>query len=266
MPEGCGQGFSYREVAVNGSTRGFARFLGVAALAGTLAIVGCNTNGSTGKSSNTLLEDNSRKQGIKLYNNGNYVDAAGSFKNAVSKDPRDYKSYYYLGLSYDAIKSYQQAIQAYRSSLDNLKWTQEGRIDKAFRAKLVDALAQSIAKSDTQDVELAAHKTTAEDFLVIAKVHRYVGDADSSLEAYKRATLLDPTNFFIQKDYGLYLEQLGQTAKAEPVLKTAYQLNQSDAQVADALRRLGVVPGPSLLERNYSSSPVSSGTAAAPKD
>jgi Tfp pilus assembly protein PilF len=231
---------------MNGFISRFVRFACVAVIGGAFFMGGC-VGGERGKQQ--LLQDNARKQGLKFYKDGNYVDAAGSFKNAVNKDPRDYKSYYYLGLSYDAIKSYQQAIQAFRSALDNLKWTQEGRTDEALRAGILDSLARSIANSESPDIELEAHKTTAEDFFVIAKVHRYGGDADSALEAYKRAALLDPSHFHIQKDYGLYLEQLGQTKQAEPVIRKAYQLNPKDPQVADALRRMGIVPGPSLLDR-----------------
>lgn len=254
---------------MNGSTRGFARFLCATAIAGTVlfGLVGCSADGKR----TTVLQDNARKQGIKLYKDGNYVDAVGSFQNAVAKDPRDFKSFYYLGLSLDATTSYQQAIQAFRSSLDNLKWTQEGRIDKQFRANVQDGLAKAIAKSNSKETELAAMKAkgpeSAEDVFVMAKVYRYTGDADSAVEAYQQASLMDVHNFYFQKDYGLYLEQLGQTQKAEVSLRKAYQMNPKDGQVADGLRRLGIVPGPTLLQSGSTyTPPVNTGSANAPRD
>jgi tetratricopeptide (TPR) repeat protein len=80
-------------------------------------------------------------------------------------------------------------------------------------------------------------------------VHRYSGDADAAIAAYDQAALMDPTNFWIAKDYGLYLEQLGQGRMADPHLRRAYALNSTDEDVAAALRRLNVVPGPSLKEQ-----------------
>src|SRR4051795_5497146 len=49
-----------------------------------------------------------RRDGMALYNEGNYTEAVGAFANAARQDPRDYKSYYYLGASYQAQHQYQQ--------------------------------------------------------------------------------------------------------------------------------------------------------------
>ncbi len=55
-----------------------------------------------------------------------------------------------------------------------------------------------------------------------------------------------PKDFTLLKEYGLYLEQLGQNQKAETVLRQAYSRDSQDDQVNAALRRVGVVPGPSV--------------------
>jgi tetratricopeptide (TPR) repeat protein len=249
---------------VSKSTRGFSTFLLTVALSGSLlAVTGCQES--------VTFADNSRKQGIKLYKDGQYADAAGSFQNAVRTDPRDYVSYYYMGVSYDAMKSYQQAIQAFRSCLDTMTMTMDGRRDKAFRMKTIDALAISIAKSDTRDIETTAirdranGRETGEDFFILAKIHRYSGDADAAIESYNRATLIDRDSFAITKEYGLYLEQLGQAQKAEPLLRKAYQMDAKDEDVIAALRRIGVIPGPSLLDKDYAK-PPGTGTSASVKE
>lgn len=202
----------------------------------------------------------SREHGQKLYAEGNYVDAAGAFRNAVRKDPTDYRAYYGLGQSYDATKSHHQAIQAYKSALDVQKRTLPGKEDEAMRVKIIDALAQSMAKGydrTLQDTGSPNKPQTAENKYVQAKAFAYLGDADSAIDAYNKAVLLDKKDFAIAKDFGLYLEQMpGMRHEATRQLKRAYQLNHRDQQVISALRRQGVVPGPSLKEQEQLAKPA----------
>ena len=43
----------------------------------------------------------SREQGQKLYAQGEYTEAAGALRLAVRDDPTDYRSWFWLGQSYD---------------------------------------------------------------------------------------------------------------------------------------------------------------------
>ena len=66
-----------------------------------------------------------------------------------------------------------------------------------FRYVIIDALAQSIARGDDVDSQIAELKTkakVAEDYYLLAKVYQYAQDADSSLTNYEKATMLDPKN------------------------------------------------------------------------
>ena len=209
----------------------------------------------TGCADVVVSSNHSRRAGLRHYASGEYVDAAGAFRNAVKIDPRDYKSHYYLGASYDATGSYQQAMQAYRSALDVMSVSIEGRSDKAFRARILDGLALSIAKGGERtfgetDAVAGAKVTQAEQKFIQAKVYRRLEDPDSALAHYKQAALLDSQNFHILREYGLYLEQLSQHHEATPVLRRAYALNSKDKDVNAALARLGTVTGPSLKERD----------------
>src|SRR5260221_13474386 len=76
----------------------------------------------------TKYED-PQETGLRLYQEKNYPEAAGAFRNAVRKDPRDYKSQYYLGVACDADGRYQEAIEAYRSALGVMNITYEGQDD-----------------------------------------------------------------------------------------------------------------------------------------
>ena len=120
-----------------------------------------------------------------------------------------------------------------------------GKEDVAFRQTVLDSLASAVAKSNDRSAEataLAGGTASAEDTFVLAKVGRLTGDADNALENYDHALLLEPKNFYIAKEYGIYLEQLGQDERAGKVLRVAYTLNSKDEQVNDALRRAASCP------------------------
>ena len=195
-----------------------------------------------------------RAEGMRAYEEGQYADAAGSFRQAIRSDPRDYKSQFYLAQSYENLKQYQQAIQAYKASLDAQPRTLAGKEDKEQRIATIKALAGCISKADNRDMETnlieqaAKNGNGAQDWLLLANIHRNRGDADSALDAYNRAALSDPKDFIVVKEFGLYLEQVGQQQRATQQLKKAYSLNQNDEQVNDALRRLNIIPGPGLKD------------------
>src|SRR5260221_2082256 len=74
--------------------------------------------------------------GLRLYQEKNYTEAAGAFRNAVRKDPRDYKSHYYMAVALDADGRYQEAIEAYRTALDVQNVTYVGQDDNAVRQNI----------------------------------------------------------------------------------------------------------------------------------
>jgi Tfp pilus assembly protein PilF len=200
--------------------------------------------------------------GLRLYQDKNYAEAAGAFRNAVRNDERDYKAHYYLAVACDADQRYQEAIEAYRTCLGVMKLTYEGQEDSAFRVKVLDGLAMTVAKADTHDHELNAFEqkakssNKAEDYFLIAKIYKYRGDADMALENYQHAVLLDNQSFPILKEYGLYLQQAHQNERATAALEQAYRINDKDQQVNAALTNMGIVVGPSLKERNELAQPV----------
>ncbi len=190
-----------------------------------------------------------REAGIQLYNEGNYAEAAGAFKNAARQDTRDYKSYYYMGASYEALKQYEQANQAYKTALDVTHRSLEGQENRAFRIRIMDSLASLLARTDDRGVEKAelekqaASRKTGEWYLVLAKTYRASGDPDSAVEAYNRGFLIDTKDFDLAKDYGLFMVQIGQTHKAISPLRRANAIDPRDPQVAAAMRQIGLVPG-----------------------
>ncbi len=195
---------------------------------------------------------NAQSEGITQFQAGDYVDASASFANAARQNPRDYKSYFYLGQSYQEMHSYQQALGAYRSCLDTMPLTIEGKQDLGVKYQALDSFAQCIAKGGTSAEETAAMekkvagKPSVDDQWLLAKIYRYSGDADAAIEAYDKCVLVDPSRFAIAKEAGLYEYALGQNDRASSTLKKAYAVRPDDQLVNDTLRKLGVVVGPSL--------------------
>lgn len=217
---------------------------------------------ATGCASDSITRSrDAENHAMSLYNSQQYADAAGAFHNMTRSNPRDYRSFYHLGNCYVQMKQWQEAIGAYRSGLDVMGTTLQGKADTAFRQQLLNGLASAIAQSDKSDVETLgltqkAQSGTVEDIFLLAKVYAYKNDPDMAIETYSRAALRDPGNFYIQKEYGLYLERFGQKERARTPLKNAYAMNSSDAEVADALRRVGVIPGPSLVPESQLAKPL----------
>jgi len=203
-----------------------------------------------------------RAEGLKLYRQQQYADAAGAFRNATKQNPLDYKSYSYLGQSYEQIGQHEQAIHAFRTSLQVQAKDIEGKHDDTFRQGTLNGLASAIAKCDQKDTETddvqhrAEVNNSPEEWFILGKIFAYRGDPDSAIDAYNRAALTAPENFYIAKEYGLYLEKLGQTQRAELPLRRAYAMNPEDADVGAALRRVGVVPGPALKDQNALAQPI----------
>ncbi len=205
-----------------------------------------------GCDSTLSYNDGTRRDGVALYNQGQYDQAAGTFRNAVKGNPRDYESYYWLGQSYASMKNWAQAINAHQTALDVMQLTVDGKRDVRWRREITNGLAFAIASSparsqEIQRLEDAKHgRETADDALLMARIFYYGKDADSAIDAYNRAVLLDPQDMGIAKEAGLYFASIGKNQFAEPLLKRAYNADPKDERVAAALRNLGIVPGPSL--------------------
>ena len=200
-----------------------------------------------------------RQQGVSQYESGEYTNAASSFQNAIRQEPGDYTSHFYLGECYDKMHMPQQAIEEYHTCLNVMDHSLEGKTDREVRLKVLEALATSIASQTEHSNDLTMLESgpkTAENAWVAAKVYRKIGDHDMAIQSFDRAQLIEPRDPAIAKEYGLYLEQLGQTRRADPQLRRAYALNEKDEEVAAALRRLGVVPGPSLKDEQDLQKPL----------
>jgi tetratricopeptide (TPR) repeat protein len=204
----------------------------------------------------------SESEGDKLMAAGRVEEAAGAYRNATQQNPAAYASFLKLGQAYEQLGREQQALQSYRAAVDVAPATKL-KEDLEFREKAVNGLAGCIARSASRDAEMnassekAGKSGKAVDWYVIARTYVAAGDADNAIDAYDRAMLASSSQDQpIAKSFGLYLAQIGQNKRAEATLTKAYQLKPDDAEVVAALRKIGVVPGPSLLEAEQMHQPM----------
>lgn len=230
-------------------------------LAGMLA-AGCTTD--------QPIFTNQRKariEGATLYNRGDYENAVGAFRNAAKTDPRDYRSFCYMGLTYERLGNFQQAVQAYKSALQVMQSLIAGRDDTDFRQITMNLLAGCIAKHDDNhleqellakqatDMKLDSHRR-GESYFLLAKVQRYRGDADSALISYYKASEIDRDDFWIQKEAGLYLLQMGKVKTAVKPVQRANEIGARDTEVIAAMRQLKLDVPPSLTEGHNGMQPM----------
>jgi Tfp pilus assembly protein PilF len=232
--------------------KSFVTWLAAAPLA--LAVAGCTDM--------VTFSKQSHDEGMNYYAQKDYADAAGAFRNAVRQVPNDYQDEYWLANSYASQGQWQQAIHSYETAREVMNIDGFGQQDTKMKYVVLDGLANAIASSDTRDSDINAAEVkaqshqSADDYLLLAKIFVARGDPDSAIDSYDRAAMIDPENFYIAKEYGLYLERLGQNQKAETPLRRAYAINGTDQQVSDALRRIGVVPGPSIKDQDALAKPL----------
>lgn len=211
----------------------------------------------------------SNAEGRRLMDQGRYEEAAGAFRDATQQNPRHYQSFFYLGQCYDKMGREQQALQSYRAAVDVMPeverkpLTPEAKELVAFRERAVNGLGECIARSESRDAELAAAEERATrsrravDWYALARAYVAMGDADNAIIAYNKAlSASESQDQPIAKSFGLYLLQVNQPRPGEIALRKAFQINPNDAEVNAALRKLGVVPGPSLLEQDQLNKPV----------
>lgn len=226
-------------------------------LAGVLLLVGLLVGGCTTDQPIVSNPRGARIEGVELYNRGDYWNAAGAFRNAVHQDPRDYRGHYFLGLSYERLGNYQQAVQSYKSALKVMRETPAGREDVDYRQIIMNTLASTITRHDSNmlEQELLAQQAgdssrssreRAENYFLLAKTERYRGDADSALLAYFKGSELDPADFWLQKEAGLYMLQMGKNNQAAIAIARAGKMNSRDPEVVAAMGQLKI-SGPLTL-------------------
>jgi Tfp pilus assembly protein PilF len=224
------------EVAVSKKLASFAL---VGSVAGLFALL-------SGCADPLTYSQDFKREGLRQFNRGQYLDAAGSFQAAAKQDPTDYQTQYYLGLSYEKTNDYQLAVEAYSWCLKQRTQTPNGRFDVAMREKVITRLSGLIARSTHGEPEIdaiqqaAAADRSPDEYRLLARIYALRGDPDSAVDSYRRALSFAPDDALLSKEYGFYMLKINQLAEATRLLKISYDANSSDRQVARTLQELGV--------------------------
>ncbi|MCC6680007.1 MAG: hypothetical protein IT445_03800 [Phycisphaeraceae bacterium] len=196
---------------------------------------GCQTNTSL------------REDGLVAYQGGDYPGAAAKFARAVELADNDYQSYYYLGRT-------QLKLGKYLDAQLNLERALALRSnDPVLTPNILDYLAEAYYQQN-RPANLSAflQKTasdygTSRDFLRQGKYLAMIGDADGARVALRKAAYFaaagDAEPYLAMADF---YHQLNDLANEQVALRYAYYVNSKYPGLADRLRALGVVPGPTM--------------------
>lgn len=197
--------------------------------------------------------------GRVLLSEGEPEEAALIFANQARRSPRNYEAHYNLGESQMAAGRPQEAIRSFRTALEVMPLSLSGRDDEEYRFLIVDALSSALADHDPDGSQLSQIEVRSKGNqtlkLLIAMTHAKAGRPDNAIESFNEAFTLDRNDPQTSKQYGLYMESIAQKDPAEYYLRRAYRLNTQDEEVAEALLRLGIIPGPALMSATELSKP-----------
>lgn len=162
--------------------------------------------------------------GIKAFDAGNFAEAKKAFEAAVKKNPKDYQSYYNLGMSCEKLGDKTAAELAYKSALSikpeldaaaadlSALYVDEGRID--------DALATAKAGLAKHPGSAALHEN-----LGVALAAR--GDQDNATKEFTQAIQIAPSDPMFHLTFAHWLNAW-KIRGAVPHLDAALTMAKSD--------------------------------------
>ncbi len=184
-----------------------------------------------------------RTRGDLCFDRGDFQGATREYSEIVARYPGDWEAQYMLGRCELKLKHPNEA----RSALEVAHSRRPNNSD------VVDALAEAMFQQGDKArlfeflKERADSQKTVRAWLRLGRYAAELGDPDSAAAAFDTAIRIDDG-----KSTGPYLEaaafcqQIGDVEAALKRLRQAYSIDPEDAQVAQRIRELGEVPGPSI--------------------
>lgn len=205
-------------------------------LVATLLVqVGCET---------TLMM---RDKGHAAMHLGDYEQAAGHYGRAVDKSPHDYLSQYYLGVAH--LKQ-GQPLRAQLALERALTLRPQG---SPHTDDILDHLAESMYQQGRYDSlhtfldGSAKYYGRTQDYLRQADYLAKTGDVDAAKVAYRKAAYFarsgDATPYIAIADF---YDSFNDVPSAIESLRYGYYVDPDNQEVADGLRKYGIVPGPTV--------------------
>jgi tetratricopeptide (TPR) repeat protein len=199
--------------------------------------------------------------GAALFQLGRVVEARKSFRKALKIDPNYEEAYYNLGITY-AFTQPNKAIPLFRKALKldpecarthselgqalrrlNRNGEAKKHLSKAIKLDETDAWAHIYLGNV---LWLQGRVSSAEDHLkkalelrpecstpywCLAMFYQYQGLNEEAEKLYRQAVAIDPDDPEANKRFGLYLKDIGETAKATKYLKRSLTHRPNDQSV-----------------------------------
>jgi tetratricopeptide (TPR) repeat protein len=202
------------------------------ALAVVLASLGCNNFASSGMN----------VDGVRLYQQGAYPEAAGRFMHAIASDPLAADGYYNLAATYHQIGSLQgrqeelqQAEALYNQCLD--RDPDHVECHRGLAVLLVET-----GRGDAADRLLkgwAARSPSIPDPKIeLARLMEEQGDFDNAKLRLEEALVLDPHNSRALASLGRLHERLGDASQALSDYERSLAMDEFQPQVASRVASL----------------------------
>jgi tetratricopeptide (TPR) repeat protein len=211
------------------------RMASLAAILLLLAAAGCQTNTSL------------REDGQVAYNRGGYALARDYFHQATDLADNDYRSYYWLGKTQLELNK----PVAAQISLERAQALRSG--DARLTPDILDALAEAYYCQERFEnlhaflQQATVDYATSRDFLRQGKYLARMDDVDGAQVAYRKATYFaaagDAEPYLAIADF---YHQFNDLTNEQVALRYAYYVNPKHPGLAERLRRLGTVPGPTV--------------------
>ncbi|MCC7408943.1 MAG: tetratricopeptide repeat protein [Phycisphaeraceae bacterium] len=172
--------------------------------------------------------------------------AEGYLTRAVAQNSRDWLAYYQLGIVRMQLR---RPLDAQLSLEKALTLNPHGPETPG----IIDLLAESLLAQDKSThlvgllEQCAREYGMVEDYVRMAKFESRMGDVDGArLALNKAAAIADPADPTPYEAMLSFYESLGNGEMATVALRHLYYLRPNDPELANALRRYGLVPGPTV--------------------
>ena len=190
-----------------------------------------------------------RNEGILALNRGQNELALEKLTRAVEKDASNARNHYQLGRAYLALDRNIQAQYA----LEKAYALRPN--DKELTPGILDNLAEALFRQDLMENLFAfldkqvAEQATTRDYLRQGKYLAKAGDPDAARFAFSKGAYFadkdDPEPYIAIADF---YTAIGDQPNAVIALRYANYVDPGNLDVAERLRRFGIVPGPTITK------------------
>jgi|GEM_PF-3522870 tetratricopeptide (TPR) repeat protein len=140
--------------------------------------------------------------GMQEFNKGDFKDAWKAFTRAVEEDPKDYRSYFFLGQTHEKMRDLEQAVNAYEKALE----VRSHYLPAHEALGIVYYQQKNFSKAERhlREAEKLGSKS-AEVFYYLGEIEQRKDDCEKAVAAYEQALKLNPD--YVAAQNGLRVAQ-----------------------------------------------------------